>query len=166
MLPTLEQHDGAHEMHFFSTDDASMHAAIDDLQEYKHLQSNAMHQCIDNPMLCRRPLRTQLHGTPSDLKLPLRSRGIRQADQLRHQPRTVRQTAVRPVAFDTGDRDRVRLPTQGESVVRGTGNDTRVQELPKPPADIDYLAVCVSLGISMAAVCKMLDKLHCCACRS
>ena len=47
-----------------------------------------------------------------------------------------------PQAFDTGSGDKVRLPTQGESVVRGSGGqETMLQELPKPPADIDYLAV-------------------------
>ena len=47
-----------------------------------------------------------------------------------------------PQAFDTGSGDKVRLPTQGESVVRGSGgSETMLQELPKPPADIDYLAV-------------------------
>ena len=47
-----------------------------------------------------------------------------------------------PQAFDTGSGEKVRLPTQGESVVRGSGGqETMLQELPKPPADIDYLAV-------------------------
>lgn len=38
-----------------------------------------------------------------------------------------------------------RLPTQGESIVRGIGDDdqygVQVMERSKPPADIDYLAV-------------------------
>lgn len=47
-----------------------------------------------------------------------------------------------PQAFDTGSGDKVRLPTQGESIVRGSGGqETMLQEMPKPPADIDYLAV-------------------------
>lgn len=39
-----------------------------------------------------------------------------------------------------------RLPTQGESIVRGSADDdqygVQVMERSKPPADIDYLAVC------------------------
>lgn len=38
-----------------------------------------------------------------------------------------------------------RLPTQGESVVRGIGGDdlpgVQVKERPMPPGDIDYLSV-------------------------
>ena len=52
-----------------------------------------------------------------------------------------------PQAFDTGRGDKGRLPTQGESVVRGGGgSETLLQELPKPPADIDYLAVSLQLS--------------------
>lgn len=47
-----------------------------------------------------------------------------------------------PQAFDTGGREKGKLPTQGESVVLGPGGaETMLQERPGPPADIDYLAV-------------------------
>ena len=44
----------------------------------------------------------------------------------------------------------IRLPTQGESIVRGSGDDenrgVQLMERSKPPADIDYLAVRHSKG--------------------
>lgn len=53
-----------------------------------------------------------------------------------------------PVTSYADDRESAnRLPTQGESIVRGSGDDeqygVQVMERAKPPADIDYLAVCL-----------------------
>lgn len=65
-----------------------------------------------------------------------------------------------PQAFDTGSGDKVRLPTQGESVVRGSGGqETMLQELPKPPADIDYLAVSPH-HLDQQEVCFTLRTAH------
>ena len=74
-----------------------------------------------------------------------------------------------PQAFDTGSGDKVRLPTQGESVVRGSGgSETMLQELPKPPADIDYLAVSLhSFIFTQLCCCQDLQQSRFCSlCRS
>ena len=94
-----------------------------------------------NPMLFRRPIKSQMNRTCCSL---VRDRKVNKSlDQGRHCPHIRSQATHGPEAFDTGDRgrDRVRLPTAGESAIRGSGAETRLQEKPNPPAGIDYLAV-------------------------
>ena len=97
-------------------------------------------QQIHNPMLCRQPLRQHIASDRS----PISSAWPRQTRKKHFSTTaacTVCYSSNTPKAFDTG-RGKIRLPTQGESVVQGSGGpDTMLQELPKPPADIDYLAV-------------------------
>ncbi|KAK9918125.1 hypothetical protein WJX75_001447 [Coccomyxa subellipsoidea] len=55
-----------------------------------------------------------------------------------------------PVTSYADDRESAnRLPTQGESIVRGSGDDeqygVQVMERAKPPADIDYLAELIAM---------------------
>lgn len=111
-------------------------------------------------MYCSHPLNSLQSG--SNAMLSRRSLCLQTANRLELVSRNVTRPRIRkessgpgkilcccsphqtnpPQAFDTGSGDRVRLPTQGESVVRGSGaQETLLQELPKPPADIDYLAV-------------------------
>ena len=94
-----------------------------------------------NPMLSRRPLRPHTLHQHELLRLS-------NTHQCKQKPRSLKVARsgsshdyLQTQAFDTGRGDKVRLPTQGESVVRGSGQETMLQELPKPPADIDYLAV-------------------------
>lgn len=101
---------------------------------------------VHNPMLCRRALRYPSISDPRSSSLTPSRQTLQK--QLRtpagNDSRTVCHAADTPQAFDTG-RNKGRLPTQGESVVLGSGgSDTMLQDLPKPPADIDYLAVSIA----------------------
>ena len=97
-------------------------------------------QSCSNGMISRRALRLETVN-----RTALVSQSCSRQQPLFHVRRLCRCSTHRanaPQAFDTGSGDKVRLPTQGESVVRGSGgSETMLQELPKPPADIDYLAV-------------------------
>ena len=96
-----------------------------------------------NPMLYRQPLRQHIASDRSSIS-SARPRQTRKK-QFSTTACTVCYSSNDPQAFDTG-RGKIRLPTQGESVVQGSGgSDTMLQELPKPPADIDYLAVCATV---------------------
>lgn len=96
-------------------------------------------QLSNNVMLSRRPLGLQTVNRSGPLFRVSRKQPLSLAQK---QCRCSTQQTDAPQAFDTGSGDKVRLPTQGESVVRGSGgSETMLQELPKPPADIDYLAV-------------------------
>ncbi|DBB08051.1 TPA: hypothetical protein ACH3X3_008255 [Trebouxia sp. C0006] len=101
-------------------------------------------QQIHNPMLCRQPLRQHIASDRS----PISSAWPRQTRKKHFSTTaacTVCYSSNTPKAFDTG-RGKIRLPTQGESVVQGSGGpDTMLQELPKPPADIDYLAELIAV---------------------
>ncbi|KAL3135772.1 hypothetical protein ABBQ32_007337 [Trebouxia sp. C0010 RCD-2024] len=115
-------------------------------------------------MYCSHPLNSLQSG--SNAMLSRRSLCLQTANRLELVSRNVTRPRIRkessgpgkilcccsphqtnpPQAFDTGSGDRVRLPTQGESVVRGSGaQETLLQELPKPPADIDYLAELIAV---------------------
>ena len=123
-------------------------------------------QQTHNPMLCRQPLRQHIASDRS----PISSAWTRQTRKKQLSTTaacTVCYSSNTPQAFDTG-RGKIRLPTQGESVVQGSGgSDTMLQELPKPPADIDYLAVsanfiaCTGLSLSVLYASK-----HMTLCRS
>ncbi len=105
------------------------------------LQHGCLH--VRNPMLCRRSLRHQTTccKSPSVSRSSRRARAEHVSASAENVPGAVCHSANSPQAFDTG-RNKGRLPTQGESVVLGSGgSETMLQELPKPPADIDYLAV-------------------------
>ncbi|KAL0043742.1 hypothetical protein WJX82_005311 [Trebouxia sp. C0006] len=95
-------------------------------------------------MLCRQPLRQHIASDRS----PISSAWPRQTRKKHFSTTaacTVCYSSNTPKAFDTG-RGKIRLPTQGESVVQGSGGpDTMLQELPKPPADIDYLAELIAV---------------------
>jgi len=97
-------------------------------------------QHTHNPMLCRKPLRQHIASDRSPISSAW-PRQIRKKQFSTTASCTICYSSNNPQAFDTG-RSKIRLPTQGESVVQGSGgSDTMLQELPKPPADIDYLAV-------------------------
>lgn len=127
----------------------------------------ASSQSCSNAMLSRRALRLQTNNRTALLsdsctrKQPLiRVRKLCSCSSHR---------ANAPQAFDTGSGDKVRLPTQGESVVRGSGgSETMLQELPKPPADIDYLAVSPHSFIHrQLCCCQGFQQSHSCSlCRS
>ena len=97
-----------------------------------------------NAMCYRRPLRQahQQHISSASKAIACESsRPVTFVHQSRRRQGHVA-CASGPQAFDTGGRGNIRLPTQGESVVLGPGgSDTMLQDLPGPPADIDYLAV-------------------------
>ena len=123
-------------------------------------------QSCSNVMLSRRALRLQtinrrtLLPESGTIKQPLFRAKVCSCSS--HRPNA-------PQAFDTGSGDKVRLPTQGESVVRGSGgSETMLQELPKPPADIDYLAVSPHSFIHRQLYCcHDFQQSRCCSlCRS
>lgn len=67
-----------------------------------------------------------------------------------------------PVISYAADREpAARLPTQGESIVRGSGEDdqygVQVMERSKPPAEIDYLAVSCNSMQSRSAYCRSVN---------
>lgn len=99
-----------------------------------------------NPMLHRRHLRPVQSHAVSESKISQSATASSLRQSRCHQRCRWKRTGVlasySPQAFDTGGRNKGRLPTQGESVVLGPGGtETMLQDLPKPPADIDYLAV-------------------------
>ncbi len=97
-------------------------------------------QQVHNPMLCRQPLRQHIASDRSPISFAW-PRQTRKKQFSTTAACIICCSSNTPQAFDTG-RGKIRLPTQGESVVQGSGgSDTMLQELPKPPADIDYLAV-------------------------
>ena len=114
-----------------------------------------------NPMLHRRQLRP-LHSHANSENIYSQSATASSLRQSRtHQHRTRERNVVvascNPQAFDTGGRNKGRLPTQGESVVLGPGGtETMLQDLPKPPADIDYLAVSQHAATQLLLSCILL----------
>lgn len=120
-----------------------------------------------NGMLSRRPLGLQTVNRSGRLFLvPARKQPLSLAKN--KCSCSTHQTDA-PQAFDTGSGDKVRLPTQGESVVRGSGgSETMLQELPKPPADIDYLAVSPLSFLHRHFYCcqTFQHSLSCSLCRS
>ena len=99
-------------------------------------------QSCSNAMLARRAIRMQTMNRKALISSPYADLGTRKQRRVKIACCCSPHQTNAPQAFDTGSGDKVRLPTQGESVVRGSGGpETMLQELPKPPADIDYLAV-------------------------
>ena len=112
----------------------------------------APHSCNLSRQIACFPLRHRAHSRHLNASKALGRSPSSSWACLKSEDGMSRDAEVNIRAFNSDSESSSRLPTQGESLVRGIGGDddgrgVQLMERSKPPADIDYLAV------SSAALC-------------